>query len=37
MKFETLAIHAGERPDKACGAVPVPIYQTSTFAMSGPI
>jgi O-acetylhomoserine/O-acetylserine sulfhydrylase-like pyridoxal-dependent enzyme len=37
MKFETLAIHAGERPDKACGAVSVPIYQTSTFAMSGPI
>ena len=32
MKFETLAIHAGERPDKTCGAVSVPIYQTSTFA-----
>jgi len=32
MKFETLAIHAGERPDKAFGAVSVPIYQTSTFA-----
>jgi cystathionine beta-lyase/cystathionine gamma-synthase len=32
MRFETLAIHAGERPDKACGAVSVPIYQTSTFA-----
>ncbi len=32
MRFETLAIHAGERPDKAYGAVAVPIYQTSTFA-----
>ena len=32
MKFETLAIHAGQRPDKAYGAVSVPIYQTSTFA-----
>lgn len=32
MKFETLAIHAGERPDKTFGAVSVPIYQTSTFA-----
>ena len=32
MKFETLAIHAGERPDKAFGAISVPIYQTSTFA-----
>ena len=32
MRFETLAIHAGERPDKAYGAVSVPIYQTSTFA-----
>ena len=32
MRFETLAIHAGERPDKSCGAVSVPIYQTSTFA-----
>ena len=32
MRFETLAIHAGERPDKLFGAVSVPIYQTSTFA-----
>ncbi len=32
MRFETLAIHGGERPDKAYGAVAVPIYQTSTFA-----
>jgi len=31
MRFETLAIHAGERPDTVFGAVSVPIYQTSTF------
>ncbi|MBI4188051.1 MAG: PLP-dependent transferase, partial [Chloroflexi bacterium] len=32
MKFETLAIHTGQRPDKTYGAVSVPIYQTSTFS-----
>ncbi len=32
MRFETLAVHAGERPDRAFGAISVPIYQTSTFA-----
>ncbi|MFQ6121902.1 MAG: trans-sulfuration enzyme family protein [Dehalococcoidales bacterium] len=31
-RFETLAIHAGERPDRAFGAVSIPIDQTSTFA-----
>jgi O-succinylhomoserine (thiol)-lyase len=31
MRFETLAIHAGERTDQTFGAVSVPIYQTSTF------
>lgn len=31
MRFETIAIHAGVRPDPATGAVSVPIYQTSTF------
>jgi len=30
--FETLAIHAGQEPDPATGAVVVPVYQTSTFA-----
>jgi cystathionine gamma-synthase len=29
--FETLAIHAGQDPDPATGAVVVPIYQTSTY------
>ena len=32
MRFETVAIHAGERPEAMFGAVSVPIYQTSTFA-----
>jgi cystathionine gamma-synthase len=30
--FETLAIHAGQDPDPATGAVITPIYQTSTYA-----
>lgn len=30
--FETLAIHAGQDPEVATGAVVVPIFQTSTFA-----
>ena len=32
MGFSTIAIHAGNEPDKATGAVAVPIYQTSTYA-----
>ncbi|MFN2626082.1 MAG: cystathionine gamma-synthase [Mycobacteriales bacterium] len=32
--FETLAIHAGQEPDPAYGAVTTPIYQTSTYAQS---
>jgi cystathionine beta-lyase/cystathionine gamma-synthase len=31
VNFETRAIHAGQEPDPATGAVTVPIYQTSTF------
>ena len=31
MRFETIAIHAGDRPDTATGAISVPICQTSTF------
>jgi cystathionine beta-lyase/cystathionine gamma-synthase len=30
--FETRAIHEGQAPDPATGAVTTPIYQTSTFA-----
>src|SRR6266568_2975978 len=32
MRFETKAIHAGQEPEPAYGAVNVPIYQTSTYA-----
>ncbi len=35
MKFETLAIHAGQEPDPLTGAVMTPIYQTSTYAQDG--
>ncbi len=35
MKFSTIAIHAGQEPDPATGAVSVPIYQTSTYAQEG--
>ncbi len=35
MKFETKAIHTGQEPDKATGAVIVPIYQTSTYVQRG--
>ncbi|MEJ5225943.1 MAG: cystathionine gamma-synthase [Anaerolineales bacterium] len=35
MKFETLAIHAGQAPDPLTGAVMTPIYQTSTYAQDG--
>ncbi len=32
MNFSTRAIHAGQEPDKATGAVNVPVYLTSTYA-----
>ena len=31
MEFETRAIHVGQEPDPATGAVTTPIYQTSTY------
>ena len=33
--FETRAIHEGQEPDPATGAVTVPIYQTSTYVQEG--
>ena len=33
--FETLAIHAGQEPDSATGAVVPPIYATSTYKQDG--
>jgi cystathionine gamma-synthase len=32
MRFETTAIHVGQEPEPAFGAVNVPIFQTSTYA-----
>ncbi|MBI3872647.1 MAG: cystathionine gamma-synthase [candidate division Zixibacteria bacterium] len=32
MRFDTLAIHAGQEPDPQTGAIVVPIYQTATYA-----
>jgi len=34
--FSTKAIHAGQAPDPATGAVMTPIYATSTFVQSSP-
>ena len=36
MHLETRAIHDGQSPDPATGAVIVPIYQTSTYAQESP-
>ena len=35
MKFETLAIHAGQEPDPNNGAVMTPVYFTSTYMQDG--
>jgi len=36
MKFGTKAIHAGQQPDPATGAIMTPIYQTSTYVQTSP-
>src|SRR2546428_11876000 len=36
LKFATRAIHAGQTPDPATGAVITPIYATSTYAQESP-
>src|SRR6185436_14868338 len=36
MKFATRAIHAGQEPDAATGAIMTPIYQTSTYVQESP-
>ena len=35
-RFATRAIHAGQAPEPATGAITVPIFQTSTYAQSAP-
>ena len=34
-EFETIALHAGQEPDEATGAVVPPIHQASTFKQDG--
>ncbi|MFO0585246.1 MAG: cystathionine gamma-synthase [Anaeromyxobacter sp.] len=34
--LDTLAIHAGQKPDPTTGAVMTPVYLTSTYAQSSP-
>jgi cystathionine gamma-lyase len=36
MRFDTLAIHAGQSPDPTTGAIMTPVYQTSTYVQSAP-
>jgi cystathionine gamma-lyase len=35
-RIETLAIHAGQRPDPTTGAIMTPVYLTSTYVQEGP-
>lgn len=34
--FDTLCIHAGQKPESTTGAVMMPIFQTSTYAQESP-
>ncbi|MET0401829.1 MAG: cystathionine gamma-synthase [Cystobacter sp.] len=36
MRFDTLAIHAGQEPDPTTGAIMTPVYMTSTYVQDGP-
>ncbi|HOB61666.1 MAG TPA: PLP-dependent aspartate aminotransferase family protein [Candidatus Competibacteraceae bacterium] len=36
LSFATRAVHAGQQPDPATGAIVTPIYATSTFVQSSP-
>ena len=36
MRFSTKAIHAGQEPDPATGAIMTPVYLTSTYVQSAP-
>lgn len=36
MKFNTKAIHAGQKPEETTGAVMPPVFQTSTYAQKAP-
>ncbi|MDP6959031.1 MAG: PLP-dependent transferase, partial [Planctomycetota bacterium] len=36
MRFSTKAIHAGQSPDPATGAIMTPVYLTSTYVQQAP-
>src|SRR5262244_3865072 len=36
MRFDTLAIHAGQQPDPTTGAIMTPVYLTATYVQAGP-
>jgi cystathionine gamma-lyase len=36
MRFNTLAIHAGQEPDPTTGAIMTPVYLTSTYVQTSP-
>jgi cystathionine gamma-lyase len=36
MRFDTKAIHAGQKPDPSTGAIMPPVYLTSTFVQESP-
>jgi len=36
MRFDTKAIHAGQRPDPSTGAIMPPVYLTSTYVQESP-
>lgn len=36
MRFDTLAIHAGQEPDPTTGAIMTPVYFTSTYVQESP-
>jgi cystathionine gamma-lyase len=36
LKFDTLAVHAGQSPDPATGAIMTPVYLTSTYVQEAP-
>src|SRR3989338_2998306 len=36
MRFSTKAVHAGQKPDPATGAIMTPVYLTATYVQDAP-
>ena len=36
MRFDTLAIHAGQQPEPTTGAIMTPVFLSSTYVQAGP-